>query len=109
MPRMATVVERVGVLEAKVEHIDSKIDDLKLDVKEVHDCLDRTGDELKAQLQIMHDDSCKQHNELAGKISDLEKTKKQFTMYAMIALAFAAGAGWFDKIHAAQLLKFLGL
>jgi hypothetical protein len=109
MPRMATVVERVGVLETKVEHIDGKLDELKIDVKEMHDCLDRTGDELKAQLRIMHDDSCKQHDTLAGKITELEQTKKQFTMYAMIALAFAAGAGWFDKIHAAQLLKFLGL
>lgn len=106
---MATVVERVGVLETKVQHIDEKIDDLKIDVKEMHDCLDRTGDDLKTQLKIMHDDSCKQHNELAGKISDLEQTKKKFTMYAMVALAFAAGAGWFDKIHFAQLVKFFGL
>ncbi len=106
---MATVVERVGVLEAKVENIDEKIDDLKVDVKEVHDCLDRTGVELKAQLQLMHDDSCKQHNELAGKISELEQTKKKFTMYAMIALAFAAGAGWFDKLNLSHVVKFIGL
>lgn len=106
---MATVVERVGVLETKVQHIDEKIDDLKSDVKQVHDCLDRTGDELKAQLKIMHDDSCKQHEELAGKINELEQTKKKFAMYAMIALAFAAGAGWFDKLNLSHVAKFIGL
>lgn len=106
---MATVVERVGVLETKVQHIDEKIDDLKADVKQVHDCLDRTGDELKAQLKVMHDDSCKQHEELAGKISNLEQTKKKFTMYAMIVLAFAAGAGWFDKLNLSHVAKFIGL
>mgnify|MGYP007006648639 CR=1 FL=1 len=51
---MATTVERVGVLETKVQHIDEKIDDIKVDIKDVHDCLDRTGDALKTQLSSMH-------------------------------------------------------
>jgi flagellar capping protein FliD len=106
---MATVVERVGVLEIKVQHVDEKIDDLKTDVREVHDCLDRTGLELKQQLSTMHEASCLQHDTLANKISDLEKTKQKYTMYGMMALAFIAGAGWFDKLDAGIILRFFGL
>jgi tetrahydromethanopterin S-methyltransferase subunit B len=38
---LATVPERVSVLETKVDNIEEKIDDLKVDVKDMHDCLDR--------------------------------------------------------------------
>jgi hypothetical protein len=106
---MATVVERVGVLETKVQHIDEKIDDIKADIKEVHDCLDRTGDALKSQLALMHTEWCNQHNELAGKINSLEKSKDRIMMYAVVLLAFAAGAGWIGNSNLTTLLKFVGL
>lgn len=106
---MATVVERVGVLETKVQHIDEKIDDIRVDIKDVHDCLDRTGDELKSQLSLMHTESCAQHNELAGKIASLEKSKDKLMMYAVVLLAFAAGAGWIGNSNLTTLLKFVGL
>ena len=48
---MATTVERLGVVETKVANLDEKIDDLKVSVRDVHDCLDRTGEDLKAQLE----------------------------------------------------------
>ena len=54
---MATTVERLGIVETKVANLDEKIDDLKVGVKDVHDCLDRTGEELKTQLTVMHDES----------------------------------------------------
>jgi chromosome segregation ATPase len=106
---MATTSERVSVLETKVQHIDEKVDDIKADIKEVHECLDRTGDELKSQLVLMHTESCNQHNELAGKIASLEKSKDKIMMYAVIFLAFAAGAGWVGNANLATLLKFIGL
>jgi polyhydroxyalkanoate synthesis regulator phasin len=97
---MATTAERLGIVETKVHNLDEKIDHLKSDVKDVHDCLDRTGDELKQQLQTMHDDSCRQHNELAGKISELEKFRLKWTY--MIAGAIAVlgiMSGHFEKIE----------
>ena len=106
---MATVVERVGVLETKVQHIDEKIDDLKIGVKEMHDCLDRTGDDLKAQLKIIHDDSCKQHDELAGKIKDLEKQKQKLMTYGLVGMAFVAGLGWTGQVNIQTLFKFFGI
>lgn len=93
----------------------------------MHDCLDRTRDQLDAKLEQMldeyrsnrtnfyehsnklHLESTAQHNELAGKISELEKHKHKFTLYIMMGLAFAAGAGWVGHIDAAHLLKFIGL
>ena len=50
---MATSQERIGVLETKVEGINEKIDTLKIDVKEMHDCLDKTRDDLSAKLDKM--------------------------------------------------------
>jgi hypothetical protein len=106
---MATVVERVGVLEIKVQHVDEKIDDIKIDIKEVHDCLDRTGDALKVQLSSMHDESCRQHNELASKIASMEKAKDKLMLYGAIGAAFIAGAGWTGAINFPMILKFFGL
>jgi chaperonin cofactor prefoldin len=106
---MATVAERVGVLEVKVQHVDEKIDEIKNDIKEVHDCLDRTGLELKAQLSSMHDSSCQQHTELAAKIAEIEKSKDKMMLYGAIGAAFIAGAGWSGVINFPMILKFFGL
>ena len=107
--QLATLPERVSVLETKVENVNEKLVDLKNDVKEMHDCLDNTRDLLAEKLKEMSDESTRQHDELAGKIGSLEKLKNKATMYAMAALAFAAGTGWINAINFPHILKFLGL
>ena len=106
---MATVVERVGVLETKVQHIDEKIDDLKVNVKDMHDCLDRTRDTLEGTLSSMRTEATAQHNELATKISDIEKSKDKMMLYGMVGAAFIAGAGWSGAINFPMILKFFGI
>jgi chromosome segregation ATPase len=124
---LATVPERVSVLETKVDNIEEKLDDIKVDVKEMHDCLDQTRDKVLAQLDVMtgeyrtnaqkyyehanklNEQQSEQHAELAGKIGELEKVKSKWTMYAMVALAFAAGSGWVNAVNFPHILKFLGL
>jgi hypothetical protein len=124
---LATVPERVIVLETKVDNIEEKLDDIKVDVKDMHDCLDRTRDEVIAQLHVMTDEyrtnatkyyehanelnalQSAQHAELAGKIGELEKFKQKWMMYVMILLAFGAGTGWFDKLDIPHIIKFIGL
>lgn len=124
---MATQAERLAVVETKVDNIEEKVVEIKSDVKDMHDCLDRTRDQLDAKLEQMLDEyranrtqyydhanklaaeQTVQHHELAGKISDLEKHKHKFTLYIMMALAFAAGAGWIGHVDSAHILKFLGL
>jgi len=88
---MATVVERVSIVETKVESLGEKIDDLKVDVKDMHDCLDRTRDEIGTQLEKMYSASCEQHAQLAKKISALERIKDRGTY---LALGGVAVAGW---------------
>lgn len=106
---MAAVAERVSVLETKVHHIDEKIDELKVDVKELHDCLDRTGDSLSKTLAEMREESTNQHNELAGKIKDLEKQKQKLMTYGMVAMAFIAGLGWTGQLNIQTIFKFFGI
>ena len=125
--QLVLLPERVSVLETQVENINEKLVDLKADVKEMHDCLDRTGDKLDAKLCEMQDEyrtnSAKffehadrlhaedvaTHGKLGARIDELEKVKSKWTMYAMVGLAFAAGTGWLNSVNFPHLLKFLGL
>lgn len=127
VPQLATLPERVSVLETKVENLNEKMDDLKSDVKEMHDCLDQTRDRVMAELDKMqceyransskffahadklHAEDQAAHNTLSGRITDLEKIKNKWTTYAMVALAFAAGTGWLNSVSFPHILKFLGL
>jgi hypothetical protein len=96
---MATSQERIGVLETKVEGLNEKIDDLKADVKEMHDCLDKTRDDLSAKLDKMYEASCEQHAALNDKIESIEKFKDKWTYAAWGGLAVVGFlAGHIDKI-----------
>ncbi len=88
---MATTTERLGIVETKVENINEKIDTLKVDVKDMHDCLDKTRDDLKSELEKMYGASCEQHAALAKDLSELKKLKDKWTW--MIAGGLAVG-GW---------------
>ena len=125
--QMATMPERVAIVETKVDSMIVCIDEIKSNVKDMHDCLDNTRDMLAAKLEKMQDEyrvnstkffehTDKLHEEdvatdkkLAAKIEDLEKVKSKYTMYAMVALAFAAGTGWINAVNFPHILKFLGL
>jgi predicted nucleic acid-binding Zn-ribbon protein len=107
--QIAMLPERVAVVETKIHAIEEKIDELKTDVKEMHDCLDNTRDGLMAELKKMAETSDSQHLDLYKKIGDLEKVKSKFTNYALVAMAFAAGTGWINAVNFPHILKFLGL
>jgi len=127
--QLAVLPERVSVLETQVGNISEKLVDLKIDVKEMHDCLDRTGEKLDAKLCEMQDEyransqkffehsdklhaeDVSTHSKLADRIGELEKVKTKWQQYVMVLLAFAAGTGWLSghSMNAPQLLKFIGL
>jgi archaellum component FlaC len=107
--QLAALPERVAVVETKVHQIEEKLDDLKIGVKDMHDCLDNTRDLLTEKLSQMSVASDAQHQDLYQKINELERVKSKVTMYAMVGLAFAAGAGWINAINFPHILKFLGL
>jgi chromosome segregation ATPase len=132
--QLAALPERVAVVETKVdamivciESIKDSQKDIRSDVKDMHDCLDNTRDVLAEKLEKMqaeyranstkyfehaeklHAEDVATDEKLAGKIAELEKVKSKFTMYAMVALAFAAGTGWINAVNFPHILKFLGL
>jgi len=79
---MATTVERLGIVETKVENLNEKMDDLKIDVKDMHDCLDRTREDLTGQLNKMYTASCDQHSALAQEISSLKSQRDRWVWTA---------------------------
>ena len=96
---MPSAAERLGVVETKVENLSEKLDDLKVDVKEMHDCLDKTRDDLTGKLEEMYQASCTQHAELAKKISSLEKLKEKWTFMILGGVFVITVFGsHFDKI-----------
>ena len=102
MPQLATMPERVAVLEVKVTNLDSKIDDIRKGIENNHSAVINT-------LKDMRDESSAQHAELAGKIKELQSLKDKWVKYAIGALAFAAGAGWIHAMNLQTIFKFLGL
>jgi len=88
---MATTAERLGIVETKVHTLDEKLDDLKIDVKDVHDCLDKTRDDLTEQLKTMYDASCTQHSALAKEINALKSQRDKWVWLSAGALA---ALGW---------------
>jgi uncharacterized coiled-coil DUF342 family protein len=120
---MATVAERVSVVETKVEHIDEKIDGIRSDVKEMHDCLDNTRDLLDSKLDAMlveyksnrdkfyehanklHAEDAEAHKALAAKVEDIEKFKNKW-MY--IGIGIIAALGWLGHIDSSKIFSMFG-
>jgi len=96
---MATTLERLGIVETKVANLDEKLDDLKNDVKEMHDCLDKTRDTLSGQLDKMYDASCEQHAALGKELKELKRDRDRF-IFTMAGIIAALGllSGHTDKI-----------
>jgi len=100
---MASTAERLGIVETKVINLDEKLDDLKIDVKEMHDCLDNTRDLLAEKLKEMSEASNKQHAEMASKISAMEKLKDKWTYATMGGVVVI---GWLSA-HTDRILSIL--
>ena len=78
-------------METKVDNIEEKIDDLKVDVKDMHDCLDKTRDSIMDQLAVMHQANIDQHGDMASKIKALEQFK---TKWVYLSAGAIAALGW---------------
>jgi chromosome segregation ATPase len=132
--QMATLPERVAVVETKInamidciESIKESQKDIRGDVKDLHDCLDNTRELLAEKLEKMQEEyrvnSVKYfehaeklhaadgviHDVMDERLNKLEKLKNKWTMYVMAALAFAAGTGWLNAVSFPHILKFIGL
>jgi len=101
---MASTAERIGIVETKVENLNEKLDELKVDVKDMHDCLDKTRDGLTEKLNEMYDASCSQHSALAKEISAL---KSQRDKWIWTSAGIVAAMGWVSG-HTELIAKIFG-
>lgn len=101
---MATTIERTGIVENKVENLNEKLDDLKVDVKEMHDCLDKTRESLTNKLDEMYGASCNQHKSLADEINALKTQRDKWLWTAAGAIAVM---GWVSG-HTETIMKIIG-
>ena len=100
---MATTAERIGIVETKVQNLDEKLDDLNVDVKDMHDCLDKTRNGLTIKLDEMYDASCSQHSALAKEISALKSQRDKWVWSVAGGLVVLSWA----SAHADSLGKIL--
>jgi len=119
---MATIEERVGVVETKVEFLGEKIDDLKSDVKAVHESIERVNDDMDKKLDKMLDtyktnrddyyerieenkeEAKTANNKVIEKLDNLENFKNKWVYLitgGAIVIGFVAG-------HLNDIVKVLG-
>lgn len=73
--RVEQAETEIAVLQVRINVIDEKVDELKAEVKDLHDCLDRNMDETKVILKEFQEANKQSHDELAEKLGNMEKIK----------------------------------
>ena len=63
----------IAVLQVKVENIDGKVNELKEDIKDVRDALEKHSEEQLGMIKEIQNSSTEAHKSLSDKISSLEK------------------------------------
>jgi chromosome segregation ATPase len=94
--RVEQAETEIAVLQVQFRNLDEKIDDLKGEVKELHDCLDRNMEQTKSILKEFQETNKKSHDELAEKFSSLEKIK--WMLMGAAAVLGATGVEAFKMI-----------
>jgi predicted nuclease with TOPRIM domain len=94
--RVEQAETEIAVLQVQFRNMDEKIDDLKVEVKDLHDCLDRNMDETKLILKEFQEANNKSHDELVEKFASLEKVK--WMLMGAAAVLGATGVEAFKMI-----------
>ena len=88
----------IAVLQFQVKNLEEKIGELKVDLKALHDAIEANAEETRKMLKSMREQDVKEHTELAGKISVLEKWR-----WMMMGAGIIIGSMGFPTVSA--LLK----
>jgi RecB family endonuclease NucS len=88
----------IAVLQIQVKNLEEKIGELKVDLKALHDVIESNAEETRKMLKSMREQDVKEHTELAGKISVLEKWR-----WMMMGAGIIIGSIGFPTVSA--LLK----
>jgi len=63
----------IAVLQVQVNNIETKINELKDDLREVHECLDKNAEETHKLIKELQETNDASHKALTDKVSSLEK------------------------------------
>ena len=88
----------IAVLQVQVNNIEIKINELKTDLKEVHECLDKNAEETHKLIKELQTSNDASHKSLTDKVSALEKWR-----WMMMGAGVVIGSMGFDTV--AKLLK----
>ncbi len=92
--RVEAAETEIAVLQVRFQVLEDKMDDIKVEVKDLHDCLDRNMEETKAILNSFQAANREAHDELAEKISSMEKVK-----WMLMGAAAVLGATGIEAIQ----------
>ena len=85
----------IAVLQIQVKNLEEKIGELKVDLKALHDMIEANAEETRQMLKSMREQDVKEHTELAGKISVLEKWR-----WMMMGAGIIIGSMGFPTVSA---------
>ncbi len=88
----------IAVLQVKVENIEEKVGELKIDIKDVRDTLDKHSEEHISMIKDMQNSSAAAHKSMSDKISSLEKWR-----WMMMGAGVVIGSLGYDTV--AKLLQ----
>lgn len=92
--RVEQAETEIAVLRVRFDNLDEKMDELKTEVKDLHECVDRNMEETKVILKEYQEYNKKSHDELSEKISNIEKIK-----WMLLGAAAVAGATGVEAIR----------
>jgi ubiquitin C-terminal hydrolase len=88
----------IAVLQIQVKNIEDKVGEIKNDVKQLHDALDKNSNETRTMLKEMREEDNAAHDRLSSKVSALEKWR-----WMLMGAGVILGSIGFDTI--AKLVK----
>lgn len=83
-----TLNSRVAVLETKVEAVSIKIDEVRSDIKEVHECLHRNRELILSKIDQLREQDNTQHERFNKRLTVLENWR-WYIIGIACAVAFA--------------------
>ena len=98
MTKAQQVETEIAVLQVQVTNIETKINDIKESLKEVHDCVHLNAEETQRLIKELQESNEKAHKTLSEKVTALEKWR-----WMLMGAGVVIGSIGFDSL--AKLLK----
>ena len=83
----------IAVLQVEVENVKEKINELKVDIKDVRDALEKHSEDHTKMIKDMQESSTSAHMSMSDKISSLEKWR-----WMMMGAGIVIGSLGYDTI-----------